>query len=169
MTVLPPTNPDKVDQAVTTHLVRALDPQRGRALAAFRAHVPTPVENHDFRHAQAMRTLKWWTGAASAVAACLALVVTLQFVGNTRGHPLVVPPGAPRDPSLLAVNAPAMDQLELSRNVDGGTAVLDDQTPVHIIREQTLRQTQWFDPNEKATYSITQPVERVNYVPMQPY
>ncbi len=61
-----------------------------------------------------------------------------------------------------------MDQVELSREVDGGTRVLDDQTPVRIVREQQLKQMQWFDPNEKATYSVTEPVEKVGYVRLQP-
>jgi hypothetical protein len=173
MTVLPPTNPDKVDQAVSAQLARALDGQRGRALSTFRAQARSVrVESHSFESAQAMRTLKWWAGAASALAACLALVVTLQFMSTSGIHshsPALAQSGAAGDAQVMDVSAPAMDQIELSRDVDGGTAVLDDQTPVRVVREQTLRQTQWFDPREKATYSVTQPVERVNYVPLQPY
>ena len=41
--------------------------------------------------------------------------------------------------------------------------------PVRIVQQQTLRQSQWFDPNEKATYRVTQPVETVNYQQIQPY
>jgi hypothetical protein len=173
MTVLPPTNPDKVDQAVTAQLARALDGQRGRSLAAFRAQLAAaPLDPYSFERAQAMRTLKLWAGAASALAACLALVLTLQFMANsgTNGRSMnVAQRGGGGNPNLMAVNAPAMDQVELSRDIDGGTAVLDDQTPVRVVREETLRQTRWFDPREKATYSMMQPVERVAYMRMQPY
>jgi hypothetical protein len=168
MTVLPPTNPDKIDQAVTAHLVRTLDRQRGRAALAFRAQIGGEGRSHSFERAQEMRSWRWWAGAASALAACVALVVTLQFVGHS-GTGAQFTGSRPEVAGMGGMGAPAMDQVELSRDVDGGTVVLDDQTPVHVVREQTLRQTQWFDPREQANYSITQPVERVNYVPMQAY
>ena len=173
MTVLPPMNdPDKVDLLVSAHLQKTLDSQRGRAVAAFREHLKSAAQNTDSNpmsfeaeaRRRSMRMLRIWAGAASALAACLALVVALQFVNHpdagiaTSGRPAInVTPA-----SLV------MDQLELSREVDGGTRVLDDQTPVRIVREQQLKQMQWFDPNEKATYSVTDPVEQVGYVRLQP-
>lgn len=73
------------------------------------------------------------------------------------------------DPNISNVSASVMDQTELSRDLDGGTTTLQDNTPVRVVRQQTLRQTHWFDPNEKATYSVTEPVEKVGYVRIQPY
>ncbi len=181
MTAVPPTNPDEIEQAVSAHLAKALDGQRGRAAAAFRRRMMSldmgsDADTHSFARAadaRAMRTLKIWAGAASALAACLAVLVTLQVVSRTGGGGREVASpdrGSVRvDPNLMNVNAPMMDQVELSRDVDGGTAMLPDNTPVRVVRQQTLRQTQWFDPNDKATYRVTEPGEQVGYVRMQPY
>jgi len=106
--------------------------------------------------------LKWWAGAASALAACLAVVVTLQFS--------LKPNAAPRiEPRATAVTAPpSVDQITFTRDVDGGTVVLDDATPLRVVRQQTVHKTQWFDPAENATFSVTEPVERVGYVRLRP-
>ncbi len=173
MTVLPPMNdPDKVDLLVSAHLQKTLDSQRGRAVAAFREHLKSAAQNADDNplsfeaeaHRRSMRMLRIWAGAASVLAACLALVVTLQFVQHPDTSIALRPnPGLNVTPASVV-----MDQVELSREVDGGTSVLDDQTPVRIVREQQLKQMQWFDPTEKATYSVTEPVEKVGYVRLQP-
>src|SRR5277367_89330 len=88
MTVLPPTNsppPDKVEQLVSEHLQRTLESQRGRAMAAFRQQMktggvaPATIGFDEARRAS-VRMLRVWAGAASALAACLAIVVTLQHL-----------------------------------------------------------------------------------------
>jgi hypothetical protein len=171
MTVLPPTNsppPDKVEQLVSEHLQRTLESQRGRAVAAFRAQmkaggVAPGVIGFDEARRASVRMLRIWAGAASALAACLAIVVTMQYVRQPEIS------GSGRPATVQQASAPMMDQVELSREVDGGTRMLQDDTPVQVVREQTLRQTQWFDPNEKATYSVTEPIEKVGYVRIQPY
>ena len=90
MTVLPPMNdPDKVDLLVSAHLQKTLDSQRGRAVAAFREHLKSggrncrddnPMSFEAEARRRSMRMLRIWAGTASALAACLALVITLQFV-----------------------------------------------------------------------------------------
>lgn len=178
MTVMPPTSPDKIEQAVSAHLAKALDGQRGRAAAAFRAQVASEEVGGDAysfaraAEARGMQSLKIWAGATSVLAACLAVVVTVQMVSRSGSERVVPFPGAEMshgDPNVMNVSSPMMDQVELSRDVDGGTAMLQDNTPVRVVRQQTLRQTQWFDPNEKATYRMVEPGERVGYVRMQPY
>jgi hypothetical protein len=175
MTVLPPMNdPDKVDLLVSAHLQKTLDSQRGRAVASFREKLkaggafPARDDSMSFEaeaRRRSVRMLRIWAGTASALAACLALVVTLEFVQRPAGEITDKPSNVL---NVTPTNAPVMDQVELSREVDGGTSVLDDQTPVRIVREQRLKQMQWFDPNEKATYSVTEPVEKVGYVRLQP-
>jgi hypothetical protein len=175
MTVLPPMNdPDKVDLLVSAHLQKTLESQRGRAVASFREKVksgaasPASDDSMSFEaeaRRRSMRMLRIWATTASALAACLALVVTLELVqrssgGNSQKTPIGL--------TVTPASASVMDQVELSREVDGGTSELDDQTPVRIVREQRLKQMQWFDPNEKATYSVTEPVEKVGYVRLQP-
>ena len=168
MTVLPPINPDKVEQLIGEHLQRTLEPQRGRAVAAFRAQtkaggVAPSVIHFDEARRDSIRMLRIWAGAASALAACLAVVVTLQHVRQPETMRTEKPA------TVQEASVPIMDQVELSRDVDDGTRMLQDDTPVQVVREQTLRQTQWFDPQEKATYSVTEPIEKVGYVRIQPY
>jgi hypothetical protein len=179
-----------MEEAVRKHLAKTLDSQRGRAAAAFRAAVASGEDNppaiplsDERNRIQSVRTLKIWATAASALAACLAVIVTLQVlshpVDGNKNQPNgiatsgSIPPnhGTPLTPDA---NVPLMDQVELSREVDGGTALVQDNNngpamPVRVVRQQTLRQSQWFDPNEKATYRVTQPVETVNYQQIQPY
>ncbi len=181
MTTMPPTHPDRIEQAVSGHLAQALDGQRGRAAAAFRAHIaseplgaaPASLSFEQARKAadREMRTLKIWAGVASALAACLAVVITMQSISHPAqsGGPFPGPMATTHDPNISNVSASVMDQTELSRDLDGGTTTLQDNTPVRVVRQQTLRQTHWFDPNEKATYSVTEPVEKVGYVRIQPY
>lgn len=169
MTVLPPNPPDRVEQAVSAHLQRTLDTQRGRAVAAFREKMQSGTLSFDRERQRSVWKLRMWAGAASALAACMALVLTLQAVhgpGNPAGPARLQPAG--RLGALRQIDSPRMDQVELSRDLDGGVAQLPDETPVHVVREQTLRQTQWFDPADNATYSLTQPVEKVGYVRIQP-
>lgn len=167
MTVLPPMNdPDKVEQLVSAHLQKALDGQRGRAMAAFREQincggVPNMPRSFEEEKRKMMRSLRIWAGAAAAMAACLAVVVTLQRSPGDTENPSVVAP--------QQVSVPIIDQVELSRNVDAGTQLLPDQTPVRVVKQQTLKQTRWFDESERATYEITEPVERVGYERIQPY
>jgi hypothetical protein len=82
------------------------------------------------------------------------------------GVSLMPGPGAEMLPSPTIV----FNQRETLREVNGGFAVLSDNTPVQIIRRQQTRQTQWVDPGEKAVYSLTEePIENVGYTRIQPY
>ena len=108
------------------------------------------------------KRMEWWAGAASAIAACLAVLVTAQYVmrpANVGGGGATVVKDA----------GPVVDQVTFTRDVDGGTVVLDGQTPARVVRQQTVRKTEWFDPKEKATYQVTEPIEKVDYVPVRPY
>jgi hypothetical protein len=162
MTVLPP---DNLENLLREHLSKTLDGERGRAAAAFRKHV-------EAEHGQAepfnrlvipRRALWYWAGVPSLMAACLAVVVTLQFMGGPKKIDTPITP----NPGNIAFEK--LDQYELSHDINDGVAVLDDNTPIRVIRRQTLRHTQWVDPNDKATYSVTEPVEKVGYITVQPY
>ena len=158
----PETNSQEPDDQALGRVVRGavaegLEHQRGRALSAFRARSQKP-------EARSQKVLKLWAGAASAMAACLAVVVTSQF--------LMGPPSGNhgKDNSTVANSSEAVvDQVTYTRNVDGGMVMLDDQTPARMVRQQTVKRTQWFDPREKAMYRVTEPVEKVGYVKVLPY
>ncbi len=154
--------PDKLDDLLSDHLATTLDPQRGRAAAAFRAHLATrsPTTSASFWRREVSRKALWyWAGVPSALAACVALALTLHFVqpGNdVSSHP--------------AGNvAQDFSRFETARDENGGMAVLGDNTPVRVIRRETLTHTQWQDPIDHATYTVTEPGEQVGYVKVQPY
>ncbi|MCL2646508.1 MAG: hypothetical protein FWD61_05820 [Phycisphaerales bacterium] len=163
-------NPQPEDQAIG-RVVRAavaedLERQRGRAAMAFRE----AMQNAAFHmHRETKREpgwgltfkLHWLAGTSSAIAACLAVVLTAQF--------LMRPPIAPTGSTATNSQTPVIDRITYTQNFDGGTVVLQDQTPARMLRQQTVKQTEWFDPSENATYSVTQPVETVEYQQLQPY
>ncbi len=180
MTVLPPTQPDPMEDVVRKHLMKALEGQRGRAGVAFQQAI---LRADGGIRKKNLSALKLWATMTSAIAAGLAVMITLQMVAhsgekikngaNLNGTGQSVSKGG-GTPLVADGSVPVMDQVELSREVDGGTAMVQDDgngpaTPVRVVRQQTLRQSQWFDPNEKATYQVTQPVETVNYQQIQPY
>jgi hypothetical protein len=194
---LPP-SPDKLDQLLAKHFDSTLEPQRGRALAAFRrqtaapqsaanppaAPAPTPAGPARPIRMISRRTIWISAGISSLLAACLALVVTMQSVTPSAPATRVIgvdpadraaPPAnmtaslGGTDEHRLTFDPPGLDEIELSRDVDGGVALLNDNTPVRVIHHQTVRQTQWVDPVDNATYSVTQPIEKVGYEQIQPY
>ena len=98
-------------------------------------------------------------------------MLTAQFVMRplAGGGGGAAPAGLAGGTPVVSNPAPVMDQVTFTRDLDGGPVLLDDQTPARMVRQQTLRKTQWFDPQEKATYSVTEPIEKVGYVPLQPF
>jgi len=164
-----------IERAVRNTVGRQLDLQQGKSAAAF-ARMLAGAEGAGHEHgdrrggmaaprrASEVWRLRFWAGTASALAACLACVVGLQLwthAGSTTKTPTDV--GAP---AMAA--APVMHQEEFRRDVDAGTIVMED-TPIRVVRQQTVKHTRWFDPQEKATYSVTEPIEKVGYEKLQPY
>jgi len=186
MTLIPQQPPDEfgpVEHLISDQLVATLEPQRGKALAAFRQHVaaqkagesegsgpaPIPISRgargtgRSFGRREIPRNALWyWAGVPSLVAAGLAVVVTLQLTAPQKRV-------TPTDGSAMA-SGKVTRMEEISRDVPGEVTVLADGTPVREIHRQTTRQTQWEDARDHATYSVTeQPVDTVNYVQVQPF
>jgi hypothetical protein len=155
---------NNLDRLLTRHLDAQLNPQRGRAAAAFRAHIAqTPrSESHEPVTLKFPKMVMY--GVPSLVAASLAILFTLQFVQPPSPGTRTSLPGTEASAAIPEVN-----EVTLTRNVDGGTTTLEDNTPVRIIRQQTYRQTDWVDPQDHASYSVSQPIEKVGYVRLQPY
>ena len=100
---------EKFEELLTRQLMRELEPQRGKAAAAFQAQVAAEAEEHAAEEREARRiaggaktqeswarrevparALWWWMGVPSLIAACLAVAVTLPFAG-----PKTIPTPAP--------------------------------------------------------------------------
>jgi hypothetical protein len=96
---------EKFEELIAQQLARELDPQRGKAAAAFQAQVAAEAaeraaeeqarciaggsKNRESwaRREVSRRGLWFWMGVPSLIAACLAVVVTLPYAG-----PITMPP-----------------------------------------------------------------------------
>jgi hypothetical protein len=160
---------DKLEQLLERHLHDALDGQRGRAKAAFQARLST-ASAASSAPAWRWRLRPWLTLAIPLAAAACAVLVWYPL---SRVGPVAPPPGAGGGTTAVRVTAPdaapLLDDVTLTRNLDGGTIVMEDHTPARVLLEQQLRHTQWFDPREKAVISVTQPEQKIRFVALQPY
>ncbi len=167
------------ERAVAQALAKALEPQRGRAGAAFLAAVRegraeqvsaaialTRATKHGDREghlsAREQRRAMWlWGGLPTALAACVAVAVGLEaFLGQ---------PGGLRHGSRVVNAAPAaMEENVWTRNVDSGV-VPGDAGPLRVLRQQVVRQRRWVDPRDGAVYTVTEPGEQVNYQAVKPF
>jgi hypothetical protein len=174
---------EKFEELVSRQLTAELEPQRGKALAAFRAHIaaegagPAPIP---ISRGRSGKSLALWAGVPSLIAACVAVAVTLHVVKPDQ--PAAIDTGA----KSLAATAPAIP-ASTPPNVlppNSGTIVFDgfvthdtpgkivmgqNNVPLREVRHQEIRQRQVFDPRDNSTTIITEPVEKVGYVEVQPY
>jgi hypothetical protein len=184
---------DEIENLLRDHLAAELDTQRGRARRAFEAHVAhvarTGVGGASRAPAHGVlsrerRARLWVVGAVgTAVAASLAglWAVPVARTGNstsvmettTGGAPRAENPGTqPQTPHLVsdpAVYWERTEQLVSSVTLDKGTVVVDDDTPVRVIRRVAVERTQWVDPRRGVTVEAVVPHEDVKLIVMDTY
>jgi hypothetical protein len=187
---------EKFEELLSQELARQLEPQRGKAAAAFAAQVAAEAAEREAREVaggsksqqnwargQVSKRAMWvWMGVPSLLAACLAVVVTLQFAGGpsgqgtnngSAGNGIT---GTNNGTSLAGARAiegvgpgTVASQEEVIRNQPGELIIQNNQ-PMREIHQQQIRKVQWQDPNDHAIYSITEePTETVIPVPAPPY
>jgi len=113
---------EKFEEIVSRQLAAELEPQRGKALAAFRAQMTAeaaapaaiPISRGGGRSKKMMAL---WAGAPSLLAACVAVVVTLHFVHRERN--VSVTP----EREVASTQAVQPSPTELPKNT--GTIVFD--------------------------------------------
>jgi hypothetical protein len=172
---------EKFEELLSEELARQLEPQRGKAAAAFQAQLAAEEaqraaererdvaggskNKQDWaRREVAPRALWLWMGVPSLVAACLAVVVTLQFTRGARNDikSIIANPGT--NPSAIVAS-----QTDVTHNKPGAVVVRDNQ-PMREIHQEHIRTVEWVDPADHATYTIIeQPAERVITVPAPQY
>jgi len=165
---------EKFEELLTQELSSAIEPQRGKALAAFRAHLaeesqrPVIAGSLKDQSREISRKEFWfWSCVPSLAAACLAVVVTLKMTHTS------VPVAAPANPRTnaadgsLVVFTPRVEQTnEVTRREEG--VLVDGQGPQRVIREEKNRTTEWQDKN--AIYRLSQPQgEAVKYEQIVPF
>jgi hypothetical protein len=153
-----------LDRLLAAHVARELDPQRGRALAAFEAAMATGRRARNHR-----RFL-----AALATFATLAAAAAVAFyVGN---RPAVPKPAVPQvartvEPVEDEVDERprAVEQFLAWRTVDEGIILLTDDRPVRRMRQQVIEQLRVYDEADHSYVELTRPREDVFYVNVQTY
>jgi hypothetical protein len=193
---------EKFEELLSAELARQLEPQRGKAAAAFAAQIAAEAAERQAAERAARevvggsrnqanwargevgkRAMWMWMGLPSLIAACLAVVITLQFAGgpsNQMTNNDIAGTGstpsntgstfAGMQPTAgVGTGVMASQRDEIIRNQPGGIIIQNNQ-PMREIHQQQIRKYQWQDPNDHATYSITEePTETVIPVPAQPY
>jgi hypothetical protein len=180
---------EKFEEVLSAELTRELEPQRGKALAAFRAELAAEraaearaVAGSIARvtgdgkgtwlrgNKQISRKEMWfWASVPSLLAACVAVVVTLQLAGPRGGGIGTSARAAGKSGGTIVVNAPQVEQTVVTRQARGDVILANDKA-MQLTQEQTIRETKWKDPVEKASYRvIEQPVEKVGYQEITPF
>lgn len=168
-------NAEKFEELLTAQLKATLDPERGKALAAFRGFVAAqeaggnsgensngPVglasgaqadrspyrpsfKKSRFARQISRREAWFWTAGPSLIAASLGIVLTLQALGRMHATTLDAPSGS----QVAGTNPSAITN-------PGNTQI-------------TTFQQEWTDPQDGAHYRVTEPVENVQYQELKPF
>ena len=152
---------DELEASLRAHLGQHLDPQRGKALAAFE-------RDGDARSTPSRLRLTLALLAPASIAAALLI-----------GWMLLRP--APRDirvPEIAGQPDPAdaafdlepgeVERLVTWRAIDEGPRVID-ASPVRRVRLKAIEQIRWADPEMDATIRLSVPQEQVILVRQQTF
>jgi hypothetical protein len=190
---------EKFEELLSAELARQLEPQRGKAATAFVAHLAAEAAErqaaeraaeevaggsksqvHWARGEVSKRAMWVWMSVPSLIAACLAVVVTLHFVGGTldQGSTTnIVQNGVTGNGGNSALFGPRAvegvgtgsmaSQTEITQ--PGGVVIQNNQ-PMREIHQQQVIEKEWQDPDNHARYHVTeQSPEKVTPVPTSPY
>lgn len=150
------------------HFSKRLGGQIGRAAVAFGREMDAKMHAEELR-----RTRRAWIWASipTAIAACIAIVATIGYMGARNDPGVAISGQGGTNPGAAPV-AQRIDENTYYRDFDAGIRVVRDETgsrPMRAIRRQVIRETQWYDPVEKATMRVTVPEEGTVYVKVQPF
>ncbi len=207
---------EKFEELLAQQLTRELEPQRGRAAAAFAAQVAAEAAQRAEEERAARvaggsrnkeswarrevsgRSLLVWTGAPALIAAALAVVVTLHFVGagsrpagqntiDTRivNNVLPAPPmrgGADEMANGNSGSATIVRDAVIYGGGGGtvvsdvtlmqsypGVVVIKESLPVRAVVPQAIGGMQWGDPADHEAYKLPEPPQEEGVPsPMQP-
>jgi hypothetical protein len=148
-------NEQQLDQMLSEHFRRRLDPQLGRASAAFEAATPARSSRRWL--------LPFVAGAGGLIAAAVLIAWPLlqnRPGGRVNGVPKIT------TVSTAPIRATASDdinveRLVLWRAVDEGASVVDSTVPVRKLRYEAVEQIEWEDPVDQATIQLSVPVAEV--------
>jgi hypothetical protein len=149
---------DKLDMMLRAHLKRELDPHIGSALSRFDAEIRPALD-------RPMAIGTWQSRVRYAAAAVVMLGVGV--VGSVVYHNTKVQqsttPIATETKSIPFTDAV---QSSWTQTYDGGTVMVDPQTPARMLRRVQYEKTEWKDASGKWQSRIDIPHEDVILVDM---
>jgi hypothetical protein len=153
-----------VEVMLGEHLNARLNGQVGKASAAFQQQM-----NRELHARELKRTRRAWYLAAipTGLAACIAVMATISYM-----KPPAVDAKKGAGATVAAADSPKVESTTYYRDFDGGVRMVSSENgprAVRQIRRQVVQETEWYDPQEKATMRVTVPAEQTVYVGVQPY
>ena len=157
---------DELDVMLAAHLRQRLDPQAGRALAAFEASDAEPVRHH--RGGGGGTPMRLALASAGLIAALVAIAWAIwprvdrqppPVVTNTQRVPAGAPSSLPRE----------IERMVMWETVDERATLVGDQLPVRKLRQEGVEQVHYYDPADRATIRVTVPLVRDVMVQMETY
>ena len=137
---MPEQDEQKLDATLAEYFRGTLDGQRGRSEAAFRQHLRAESK-------LAWRTRSFLIGAFGAgLAASVAVLWAspIFHLNSPDKRTFVGNPPNPVDSSIV----PVVEHLIDSRTSDEGVIMLDEQTPVRVLRRQAIERTRYYDEHD---------------------
>ena len=178
----------KVETILRDYLSSRLDGQLGRAAAHFHRHLgghdtgtsPSPGAGPSTRRRHHYNAGGGWVIGivGSALAASIAALwagPSLRFYTPEPNGPGATSPNHVQVASNGAAPASRgtgleMDELTLcSQTRDGGTVVLDGNTPARRLIRRELKQERWVDPKTGASLEIIEPRQDVMFIQLETY
>ncbi|MEA2710925.1 MAG: hypothetical protein QOF78_3526 [Phycisphaerales bacterium] len=157
---------DPLDPLISEHLRGRLDPQLGRASAAFEAAGNTPQPTPHKRSPRLFIPIALGVGGLIAA----AILVAWPMLGDR--SPVRQPVDIAVVPATTKTSPapdPNYERFVLWRAVDEGAQVVDATTPVRKVRYEALEQIEWEDPVDQATIRLSVPVAQVVLVQQQTF
>jgi hypothetical protein len=137
---MPEQDEQKLDATLAEFFRGALDGQRGRSEAAFRQYLRGESK-------LAWRTRSFLIGAFGAGLAASVAVLWASPIFHTNASVRTVVDNStnPIDPAIVH---PVVERLIDSRTSDEGVIMLDEETPVRVLRRQTIERTRYYDEHD---------------------
>jgi len=136
---MPEQDEQKLDATLAEYFRGSLDSQRGRSEAAFRQYLKGESK-------LAWRTRSFLIGAFGAGLAASVAVLWASPIFHTNSSGRSVAGPNLTDSSIVH---PVVERLIDSRTSDEGVIMLDEETPVRVLRRQSIEQTRYYNDQDK--------------------
>lgn len=158
------------EMALADYLSSTLEEQVGKSEARFKRFLAEQdsIASRPPAFHRVNRFAGWTLGlAGAALAASLAALWAGPSIRQmTPEKPVSFP--SPVNPTLAQSPLLVRQNVE-SQTFDDGTVMIDDDTPVRILRRHDLQRTQWFGQDDKMQREEVEPQDHVVLVHMKTY